>query len=111
MEIPTPLIPPELLTPTLTDSQKINLNVITLNTRVNEQQLDMDRVMKTLFLGNGTLPLVEQVRNLIDYTNNIKYWQRAVALALLGQTITFGAAVIVMFLKLYPLLLKISNQP
>ncbi len=98
------------LTPTLTESQKINLNIISMNTRVNEHDTDIARLNKLVIFGNGELPLVEQVRNLNAFVDTMKFWQRAVALALLGQTVTFGVAALVYFVKLYPLLSQIAAQ-
>lgn len=93
----------------LTDSQQrliLRSNVISLNT-------DMARVRKTLFDGDGEreLPLVERVRNLENYIGTLKFWSRTIAVALVLQTITFGVTAIIYFAKLYPIMLRISQNP
>lgn len=100
----------DIMLPQLTDSQKINLNIISMNTRINEQETDVKELMKIVKVGNGELPLVEKVRNLETFVNTLKFWLRTVALALVAQTITFGVAALVYFIKLYPLLEKLSKQ-
>lgn len=92
----------------LTDSQQrliLRTNVIQLNT-------DMVRVKQTLFDGTSNeLPLVERIRNLESYIANLKFWLRTISVALVLQTITFGTAAVVYFIKLYPLLERLAAKP
>ena len=99
-----------IMEPTLTESQKINLNIISMNTRVNEHDTDIAKLNKLVITGNGDLPLLERVRNLETFVNTLKFWLRTVAIALVAQTITFGVAALVYFIKLYPLLEKLTKQ-
>lgn len=92
----------------LTESQQrlvLRTNVVALNT-------DMTRVKGTLYEGNQKdLPLVERVRNVENYIDTLKFWFKTIAVAIVLQTITFGAAALVYFLKLYPLIEKLANNP
>ena len=94
----------------LTDSQKIAVNIISMNTALNDLQHTVDEHEKVLLKGNGELPLRERVRNLEAFVLNFKFWMRTVAVALVLQTITFGTAAIIYFLKLYPLLESLSKS-
>lgn len=92
----------------LTDSQRI----IVIQNSVLEQQTKLDRHHKLIVEGeNGTLPILERVRNLEAFVGGLKFWLRTLSVALVLQTITFGASALIYFIKLYPLLEKISNQP
>ena len=92
---------------------------VVMQNRIMEMENDMDDAWKEIKLmkeklieGNGQLPLMERMRNMETFANTIRFWFRTVAVALVLQTITFGGAAIVYFVKLYPLLEKISaNQP
>lgn len=96
----------------LTDSQKIALNVISMNTALNDVQHQVEDHERILVKGeNGELPLKERVRNLEGFVVTLKFWLRTVAVALVLQTITFGTAAVVYFLKLYPLLERLSRTP
>ena len=92
----------------LTESQKL----IVIQNAVLEQQGKRDRHHALIVEGiNGERPLMERVRNIEAFIDGIKFWQRTIAVAIVLQTLTFGAAALVYFVKLYPLLEKISNQP
>lgn len=91
----------------LSESQKI----ILLQSRVIEQEDKLSKHHKILIEGNGELPLVEKVRNLEVFTGSLKFWLRTVAVAIVIQTITFGAAALVYFIKLFPILQRIANHP
>ena len=98
-------------TPNLTESQKINLNVISMNTALNDMQHTVESHDRILVRGNGEISLQEKVRNLETFVNGTKYWLRFVGGAIILQTIAFGVATIVYFVKLYPILEKISQLP
>lgn len=102
---------PADLTPMLSDSQKINLNIISMNTAINDLQHIVERHEKLLVTGNGEIPLVEKIRNMESFVGGMKYWIKFLIGTILVQTISFGVAAIVYFIRLYPLLEKISNQP
>ena len=91
----------------LTDSQKI----IVIQNSVIEQQNKLDRHHKILVEGNGEPPLMYRVKNIETFVDGIKFWQRTIAVAIVLQTITFGAAAIVYFVRLYPLLERLANNP
>lgn len=106
-----PMTVPDL-TPNLTDSQKININVISLNTRVNEHETEINKLKRIVVEGDGEiLPHAERIRNLESYANTTKFWLRTVAVAIVLQTITFGSAAIFYFVKLYPVLLELAKKP
>lgn len=91
----------------LTDSQRL----LVIQNSVLEQQTKLDRHHKMLIEGNGELPLVERVRNLEAFVGGLKFWLRTLSVALVLQTLTFGISALIYFIRLYPLLEKISNQP
>ncbi len=91
----------------LTDSQRIVL----LQSKAIEQDNKINRFNKILVEGNGDLPLVERVRNLEKFIDSVKFWLRTVSVALVLQTLTFGASIIVYFIKLYPILQAIAKNP
>jgi len=97
----------------LTDSQKILLLRVDMDALRNEQteiKHKQDYHHKILVEGNGELSIKEKVRNLEAYDNNLKFWFRTIAVALVLQTITFGTTAVVYFAKLYPLLIELSNK-
>lgn len=91
----------------LTDSQRI----VILQSRMLNNEDKVTKHHKILLEGNGELPLTERVRNLEAFTTSLKFWLRTVAVAIVLQTITFGAAAIIYFVKLYPVLQHLVNQP
>lgn len=92
----------------LTDSQKM----IVIQNAVLEQSEKLNRHHKIILEGdNGEKPLLERMRNAEDFINGIKFWQRTLAVALVLQTLTIGITALVYFMRLYPLLEKIANQP
>lgn len=91
----------------LTDSQRI----VVLQSRMLNNEDKVTKHHKILLEGNGELPLVERMRNLEAFVTGLKFWLRTVMVAIVLQTITFGVAALVYFVKLYPVLEKISNQP
>lgn len=99
----------------LTDSQKINIKIIqnltSLNTSLNDTQHDVVILNKLVVTGNGEPALMERVRNLEKFVDGFKFWQRTVAVALVLQTITFGVAAVIYFIKLTPILDALAKQP
>lgn len=95
----------------LTNEAKILLNLTSVNTAVNDLQNKVEKHHKVLIEGNGEIPLVEKVRTAEAFINATKYWLKFVAGALILQTITFGAAAVIYFVKLYPLLEQLSKNP
>lgn len=98
---------------TLSNSQKINVKIIqnltSLNTAINNLQADVRIHDKVLITGNGEPSLQERVRKLETFVESFQFWQRTVAVALVLQTITFGAAAVIYFIKLTPILEKLSH--
>jgi hypothetical protein len=99
------------LAPNLTDSQRINLNIITLNTAVNDLQTDMREMNKVVLLGNGELPLRETVRNHTAIISEWKYWIKFFIGLLIAQAVAVLGGIIFTFIKVMPLLERIANQP
>lgn len=92
----------------LTDGQRL----LILQQSIIESSNKLDKHHKILLEGNGELPLVERVRNLETFVASLKFWLRTVSVAIVLQTITFGVAALVYFIKLYPILERIvANNP
>lgn len=97
------------INPSLTESQKINLNIITLNTAVNDLQTDVRTLNRIVIEGNGELPLREQVRNHASFIKDMKYWMRFIGGALILQTLAFLAGVAVAVIRFLPVLEKLAS--
>ena len=97
------------INPSLTESQKINLNIITLNTAINDLQNDVRTLNRIVIEGNGELPLREQVRNHESFIKDIKYWMRFLGGALILQTLAFLAGVFVAVVRFLPLLERLAQ--
>lgn len=116
-DIMLPDLTPEIAA-NLTDSQKINIKIIqslnAINTALNDLQhknMIFDRILISGDDGTGEVSLQEKVRNLEHFVDGFKFWQRTVAVALVAQTITFGVAAVISFVKLTPILDALSKQP
>lgn len=74
---------------------------------------DIQHLNKLVFEGdgNGNLPLTERMRNEEAFTRSVRFWLRTVAVAIVLQTLTFGSAAAIYFVKLYPLLDKLASSP
>jgi hypothetical protein len=107
--------PPRLdvvLNPNLNDVQKMLVlenNMSILQSRIIENDSTLERHHKLLIEGNGELPMLERLRNLEQFIGVLKFWLRTVAIAIVLQTITFGIASMVYFIRLLPLLEKLTN--
>lgn len=91
----------------LTESQKF----LVLSMNLNAIQAKVNKFDELLITGNGQLPIVERLRNVETFVGSMKYWMRFLAGAILLQTIAFAFVAITYFIRLYPLLVKISEQP
>ena len=91
----------------LTDSQKM----VVVTSTIIEISEKLNKHHKLLVEGNGDKPLMERMRNVEAFVDGVKFWQRTLAVALVLQTLTFGITAIVYFVRLYPVLQKIANQP
>lgn len=89
---------------------RLRLNVMSLNTAINELQTDVRKHHKLLIEGNGELPLVEQMRNVNKYISDVKFWFRTIAVSLVLQLVTFTIAGVIGYIKLLPLLTQIANK-
>jgi hypothetical protein len=97
--------------PSLTESQKINVNIITLNTAVNDlQHIQQEHHRILVEGGEGQLPLVEQVRNNTVFIREIKYWTKFVFGALILQTIAFLAGIVLALIRFLPVLESIAKK-
>lgn len=99
------------ITPNLTDSQKLNMNVITINTAVNELQTDVKKLNTVVLEGNGELPIREQVRNHERFIGEIRYWIKFIFGIVVTWTIGQMILAVVAINWLYPILTKLANQP
>jgi hypothetical protein len=93
----------------LTDSQKVNIQLVTLAARVCDLEKDIISLLTLVKYGNGELPLVEKVRNHDKFIIDLKFWFRTITIALVLQTITFVGASLIYLIKLIPLLESLSK--
>ena len=96
--------------PDLTETQKVNMNILTLNTAVNDVQEDVRKLNKVVLEGNGELPLREQVRNHSQFINEFRYWWRFVIGLVMAQLVAFTIASIVAYLKFLPILQELAAR-
>ena len=87
-----------------------NDRILILGMRMDTTEMKVNELYRTVITGDTLPSHKDQLRTLNEYTANLKFWSRAVALAILGQTITFGATAVIYFMKLYPLVEKLSAQ-
>lgn len=92
------------------DGMNAEQRLLILQNAVIESNTKVEKHHRILLEGNGELPLVERVRNLEAFVGTLKFWLRTVSVAIVLQTVTFGAAALVYFIKLYPVLQRIANQ-
>lgn len=100
--------------PYLSDAEKFQLldtAIIATQTAVSSLSEKFEKDHKILVEGNGVLPIVEQVRNINRFIDDMKFWLKTVTVAVVLQTISFSGAALIYFLKLYSVLEKISKQP
>lgn len=101
--------------PNLTDSQKINIqilqNLTSINTAVNDIRHDVEGHEKLLVTGNGEPSLQERVRNLERFMENMMYWGRFVGGAIVVQTLAFFIGIIVAMVRFLPILEKLAAAP
>jgi hypothetical protein len=91
----------------LTDSQKM----IVLQNRVIEQENDIQILNKVILLGNGELPIREQVRNHANFIKEVRYWVKIVIGLFVAQFVGFTTASIVAYIKFLPVLERLASQP
>ena len=116
---------PPINTPNMTDRTRVmNMlrdGLISHDTRIqnvrddlNEQAKKVNLLEEIVLLGtpqSGQISHAERIRNLEAYASATKFWLRTVAIAIVLQTLTFGSAAIVYFVKLYPVLERLANTP
>jgi hypothetical protein len=101
---------PDLI-PSMTDTQKINMNIITLNTRTNQQQSDIEELQKVVLLGNGEPAIRETVRNHTAILAEWKYWIKFFVGLLITQAVAVVGALVFTVIKLLPVLERLANKP
>lgn len=105
----------------MTDSQKINIQMLqaitSVNTRVNDighnytlLREDVDRHEKLLVTGDGELPVLERIRNTEKFIDGVRYWVRMIIGLLVAQFIAFASASLIAYLKFLPVLERIANS-
>lgn len=98
------------LLPDLSESQKINLNIITLNTAINDLQHTVKDHQEILVEGkDGELPLRELVRSHSQFIGEIRYWTKFVFGALMLQTIAFLVGIVVAIIRFLPVLESLAK--
>lgn len=111
-DIMWPELTPEVLA-NLTDSQKINIqilqNLTSLNTKLNDLDHDVKIHDKLLITGNGSPSLQERLRNVEHFVENMKYWSRFIGGALILQTLAFFIGIVVAVVRFLPLLEKLAK--
>ena len=96
--------------PSLTESQKINLNIITLNTAINDMQHRVNEHQEILIEGkDGELPLREVVRSHTQFIGEIRYWTKFIFGALMIQTIAFMVGIVVALIRFLPVLESLAK--
>ena len=89
----------------MTPEQRITI----LQSTVLSQGDKLEKHHKILVEGNGELPIVERVRNIERTMEKVEKLFAFIAKALIAQTITFAAAALLYFVKLYPILENLSK--
>lgn len=91
----------------LTDSQKM----IVIQNRVIEQENEIQALNKIVTLGNGELPLREQVRNHAHFIAEVRHWTKLVIGLFIAQFVAVTFASIVAYFRFLPVLERLANQP
>jgi predicted ATP-dependent Lon-type protease len=91
----------------MTDGEKL----LALSLTLNQVQADTTRLEKIVLIGNGELPLVEQVRNHEVFIRNVNHWSKLVAGIVVAQFLGLLGAGIWAFIRVLPVLEKLANQP
>lgn len=102
-----PTNPPAPSFSEMTDSQKM----LVISIALQDVQNKVSAHDKLLVTDNGAPAIPERLRNVEAYIEGTKYWSRFLVGAILLQTIAFASAAIVYFVKLYPVLEQISQNP
>src|SRR5512138_2909153 len=97
------------ITDNMTNEQKLAMNVVTLNTAVNELQTDVAKLDKVLITGNGEPSIREVVRKHDEVIKNVQYWSRFVGGALVLQTLAFLSGILVAIIKFLPVLERLAK--
>ena len=91
----------------MSDQQKL----LVMSIAINDLQTIQRKHHTILVEGNGVAPVLARLRDVEKFIANTQYWQRFIGGALIAQTITFGVAAIIYFIKLVPVLDKLSKMP
>ena len=98
----------------LTDSQKINIqilqNLTSLNTRINDIGHDVSVHDKLLVTGNGVPSIPERLRVLEQFRDDVKYWSRFIGGALVLQALAFLVGIVVAIVQFLPILKQIADS-
>lgn len=101
--------------PNLTESQKLYQrlieNLVSVNTGLNDVQNDVAKLNKIVIIGNGEIPLVEQVRGHNKFIEEVRYWTKLVIGLFIAQFVGFTIASLIAYLKFLPVLERIAGQP
>lgn len=98
---------PTTFNDSLTDSQKM----IVLQNRVIEQETEIQTLTKVVLMGNGELPLREQVRNHGKFIEEMRYWTKLVIGLFVAQFVGFTTASVVAYIKFLPVLEQLAATP
>lgn len=107
-----PNLTPEVLA-NLTDSQKINIQIIqnltSMNTALNDLQHNVDVHDKLLVTGNGEPNLQERIRNLEKFVDGMQRWGRFVGGTIIVQTLAFFIGIVVALVRFLPVLERLAK--
>ena len=101
--LPTPSATPSFSD--MSDSQKM----LVLSIALTDVQNKVTAHDKLLITGNGVPAIPERIRSVEAYIEGTKYWSRFLVGAILLQTLSFATAAVIYFVKLYPILEKLST--
>lgn len=105
--------PADLQIANLTETQKVNVQIIrnltSINTAINDVRHDVDVHNKILITGNGEPSLPERLRNVEEFVANVRYWGRLIGGAIVLQTLTVLIGVIIAIIRVLPLLEKLTK--
>lgn len=88
----------------------IENQIASIMSQISELAAKYNKHHTLLLEGNGRLPLVEEVRNLQNFMQSLQFWIRAAALALLGNVIAMLVVLFMTLVKVYPILLELSQK-
>lgn len=101
----------EIAVSKLTDSQKMNVeivkNILSINTALSDIKHIVDEDHRILIIGNGEIPIRETVRTHDIFIREIRYWIKFIFGVVVTQSIGLVLTGVFLILRLLPLLERI----